>query len=200
MSAPLCRSQRAGEAGTFASALCHARAIGFVTGAFHGQGHLVTQLGVLLPEVCGTGATREVCWATSSHSTLPFFPLSSQPSRSFLRYHSNLARLQSSNLPGWRWATIKQVALDRLSRSLHSDVCDSDGCCDAVLHSTISGREGRRERAALNISSSIRFRFDRFRFVDLLRFAPVAVLPRRSTRFETILSFIPSRPFGYDQV
>ena len=58
------------------------------------------------------------------------------------------------NLPGWRWATIKQVALDRLSRSLHSDVCDSDGCCDAVLHSTISGREGRRERAALNISSS----------------------------------------------
>ena len=57
------------------------------------------------------------------------------------------------NLPGWRWATIKQVALDRLSRSLHSDVCDSDGCCDAVLHSTISGRGSRRERAALNISS-----------------------------------------------
>ena len=61
----------------------------------------------------------------------------------------------SINLPGWRWATIKQVALDRLSRSLHSDVCDSDGCCDAVLHSTISGRGSRRERAALNISSSI---------------------------------------------
>jgi hypothetical protein len=56
------------------------------------------------------------------------------------------------NLPGWRWATIKQVALDRLSRSLHSDVCDSDGCCDAVLHSTISGRGSRRERAAPNIS------------------------------------------------
>ena len=46
------------------------------------------------------------------------------------------------------------MALDRLSRSLHSDVCDSDGCCDAVLHSTISGRGSRRERAALNKSSS----------------------------------------------
>ncbi len=57
------------------------------------------------------------------------------------------------NLPGWRWATIKQVALDRLSRSLHSDVCDSDGCSTAVVHSTISGRESRRERAALNIST-----------------------------------------------
>ena len=56
------------------------------------------------------------------------------------------------NLPGWRWATITKVALDRLSRSLHSDVCDSDGCCDAVLHSTISGRGSRRERAALNTS------------------------------------------------
>ena len=58
------------------------------------------------------------------------------------------------NLPGWRWATIKQVALDRLSRSLHSDVCDSDGCNDVVVHSTISGRGSRRERAALNNSSS----------------------------------------------
>ena len=54
------------------------------------------------------------------------------------------------NLPGWRWATIKQVALDRLSRSLHSDVCDSDGCCDAVVHSTISGSGNRRTRAVPN--------------------------------------------------
>ena len=60
------------------------------------------------------------------------------------------------NLPGWRWATIKQVALDRLSRSLHSDVCDSDGCNDVVVHSKISGRGGRRERAALN-DTSIKF-------------------------------------------
>ena len=55
------------------------------------------------------------------------------------------------NLPGWRWATITKVALDRLSRSLHSDVCDSDGCRDAVVHSTISGRRGRRLCAAPNI-------------------------------------------------
>ena len=68
------------------------------------------------------------------------------------RCSSSLKRPWLVNLPGWRWATIKQVALDRLSRSLHSDVCDSDGCCDAVLHSTISGRGSRRERAALNIS------------------------------------------------
>ena len=54
------------------------------------------------------------------------------------------------NLPGWRWAAITKVALDRLSRSLHSDVCDSDGCCDAVVHSTISGRGNRRTRAVPN--------------------------------------------------
>ena len=55
-----------------------------------------------------------------------------------------------SNLPGWRWAAITKVALDRLSRSLHSDVCDSDGCCDAVVHSTISGSGNRRTRAVSN--------------------------------------------------
>ena len=55
------------------------------------------------------------------------------------------------NLPGWRWATITKVALDRLSRSLHSDVCDSDGLRDAAIHSTISGSGGRRDRATSNI-------------------------------------------------
>ena len=57
------------------------------------------------------------------------------------------------NLPGWRWATIMQVVLDRLSRSLHSDVCDSDGCRDAVAHSRISGRGTRRSRAVPNYST-----------------------------------------------
>ena len=61
----------------------------------------------------------------------------------------------TDNLPGWRWAAIKKVALDRLSRSLHSDVCDSDGCCDAVVHSTISGSGNRRTRAVPNISKEI---------------------------------------------
>jgi len=78
------------------------------------------------------------------------------------------------NLPGWRWATIKQVALDRLSRSLHSDVCDSDGCCDAVLHSTISGRGSRRERAAPNISPK------RSGLVRWLRFYFFILRPSRS--------------------
>jgi len=58
------------------------------------------------------------------------------------------------NLPGWRWAMITKVALDRLSRSLHSGVCDSDGYCNAVVHSTISGSGGRRARASSNASSS----------------------------------------------
>ena len=69
------------------------------------------------------------------------------------RFHRNPLLVCLFNLPGWRWATIKQVALDRLSRSLHSDVCDSDGCNDVVVHSKISGRGGRRERAALNNTS-----------------------------------------------
>ena len=59
------------------------------------------------------------------------------------------------NLPGWRWAAITKVALDRLSRSLHSDVCDSDGCCDAVVHSTISGSGNRRTRAVPNIPQNL---------------------------------------------
>ena len=66
------------------------------------------------------------------------------------RCHSCLGAILLSNLPGWRWATIKQVALDRLSRSLHSDVCDSDGCSDAVVHSRISGCGNRRVCAVPN--------------------------------------------------
>ena len=57
---------------------------------------------------------------------------------------------KKSNLPGWRWAMITKVALDRLSRSLHSGVCDSDGYCNAVVHSTISGRGRRRACASSN--------------------------------------------------
>ena len=66
---------------------------------------------------------------------------------------SKLARPTPRNLPGWRWAAITKVALDRLSRSLHSDVCDSDGCCDAVVHSTISGSGNRRTRAVPNYAT-----------------------------------------------
>ena len=59
-----------------------------------------------------------------------------------------IVRPEAVNLPGWRWAMITKVALDRLSRSLHSDVCDSDGLRDAAIHSTISGSGGRRDCAA----------------------------------------------------
>ena len=50
---------------------------------------------------------------------------------------------------------ITKVALDRLSRSLHSDVCDSDGLRDAAIHSTISGSGGRRDCAASNNHQTI---------------------------------------------
>ena len=66
------------------------------------------------------------------------------------------------NLPGWRWATITKVALDRLSRSLHSDVCDSDGCRDAVVHSRISGRGNRRFRAVPNyFNTTVTVRYEK---------------------------------------
>ena len=74
------------------------------------------------------------------------------PTSGFDGNHGCITRMSARNLPGWRWATITKVALDRLSRSLHSDVCDSDGCCDAVAHSRISGRGSRRSRAAPNIN------------------------------------------------
>ena len=84
---------------------------------------------------------------------LIFFPT---PPALHLGEGANRSRqLWLCNLPGWRWATITKVALDRLSRSLHSDVCDSDGLRDAAIHSTISGRGSRRDRAASNIIQSI---------------------------------------------
>ena len=33
--------------------------------------------------------------------------------------HRYVPKQERCNLPGWRWATIIQVVLDRLSRSLH---------------------------------------------------------------------------------
>jgi hypothetical protein len=42
------------------------------------------------------------------------------------------------NLPGWRWARIKQLALVGLSSSRHSEVCNALGCTSGVAHSIIS--------------------------------------------------------------
>ena len=140
------------------------------------------------------------------------FPVRSHPSWSAdVAIHTD-SEWNTINLPGWRWATIKQVALDRLSRSLHSDVCDSDGCNDVVVHSKISGRGGWRERAALNNSSSKQSRrSSRLRYLNsafwrgsfilssigwrLLRLSPCYHSSPLSMKL-----IIPSRPFGYDQV
>ena len=53
------------------------------------------------------------------------------------------------NLPGWRWAGIKQLALVGSSSSLHSEACKALGGSDGVVHSRISG-SGSRVRAAAN--------------------------------------------------
>ena len=88
-------------------------------------------------------------------SNVNYFSARSHPSRSAdVAIHTD-GHCCPFNLPGWRWATIKQVALDRLSRSLHSDVCDSDGLRDAAIHSTISGSGGRRDRATSNRSKLV---------------------------------------------
>jgi hypothetical protein len=53
------------------------------------------------------------------------------------------------NLPGWRWAGIKQLALVGSSSSLHSEACKALGGSDGVVHSRISGSDGC-VRAAVN--------------------------------------------------
>ena len=120
----------------------------------------------------------------------------------------------SGNLPGWRWAMITKVALDRLSRSLHSDVCDSDGLRDAAIHSTISGRGSRRDRAASNSLTTNPFQpgcvvgvfcVPRHRrenctptFLDAPTPAWSILCVWLFLRQASVC--IPSRPFGYDQV
>ena len=47
------------------------------------------------------------------------------------------------NLPGWRWAGIKQLALVGSSSSLHSEACKALGGSDGVIHSRISDSGGR---------------------------------------------------------
>ena len=42
------------------------------------------------------------------------------------------------NLPGWRWARIKQLVLVGLSSSRHSEVCNALGGPIRVAHSIIS--------------------------------------------------------------
>ena len=58
------------------------------------------------------------------------------------------------NLPGWRWAGIKQLALVGSSSSLHSEACKALGGSDGVIHSRISD-SGVRVRANTNLYSRI---------------------------------------------
>ena len=50
--------------------------------------------------------------------------------------------LSHLNLPGWRWAGIKQLALVGSSSSLHSEACKALGGSDGVIHSRISDSGG----------------------------------------------------------
>ena len=50
--------------------------------------------------------------------------------------------LSHVNLPGWRWAGIKQLALVGSSSSLHSEACKALGGSDGVIHSRISDSGG----------------------------------------------------------
>ena len=50
------------------------------------------------------------------------------------------------NLPGWRWARIKQLALVGLSSSWHSEVCNALGDSFGVAHSKISDCGNPRTR------------------------------------------------------
>ena len=76
------------------------------------------------------------------------------------------------------------MALDRLSRSLHSDVCDSDGLRDAAIHSTISGSGGRRDCATSNISKSTDIERRKMRHHE-----GVHVLPKYVSRSVNVLRF-----------
>ena len=61
------------------------------------------------------------------------------------------------NLPGWRWAGIKQLALVGSSSSLHSEACKALGGSDGVVHSRISGSGDLRSRSCQPSVSRIRF-------------------------------------------
>ena len=51
-----------------------------------------------------------------------------------------------SNLPGWRWARIKQLALVGSSSSLHSEACKALGDSSGAVHSKISVCDISRSR------------------------------------------------------
>ena len=88
------------------------------------------------------------------------------------------------NLPGWRWAGIKQLALVGSSSSLHSEACKALGGSDGVIHSRISG-SGDCVRAGTNKASiSLRVRKTshnpRFWIISWTRSPAAGALPQDS--------------------
>ena len=57
-----------------------------------------------------------------------------------------MSALPLDNLPGWRWARIKQLVLVGLSSSRHSEVCNALGGPFGVAHSIISDNGISRPR------------------------------------------------------
>lgn len=81
-------------------------------------------------------------------------PLPERGTRTLLKSISPHGRLQIMkyrtfdwiNLPGWRWAKIKQFALDGSSCSLHTEVSKAHGGSFGVVHSKISVCGNSRSR------------------------------------------------------
>ena len=102
------------------------------------------------------------------------------------------------NLPGWRWARIKQLALVGLSSSWHSEACNALRDSTGVAYSEISVRGNQRTRGC-----------QQNYIVEPLSSEPRKIemghgLPRydlvSTAHVSMVKADIPSRPFGYDQV
>ena len=59
-----------------------------------------------------------------------------------------------TNLPGWRWARIKQLVLVGLSSSWHSEDCNALGGPFRVAHSIISVCGNMRSRGCQHLASA----------------------------------------------
>ena len=127
----------------------------------------------------------------------------------------------ASNLPGWCWAEIQQLALVGSSSSLHSEACNALGASDGVIHSSIS-LEVISLRAMTNrmhISKLFGNNIFKIYVLGLWQIFSVAKFTgdvvsycnfrkKENTRHQFTqmqhlrdpLHTIPSRPFGYDQV
>ena len=74
---------------------------------------------------------------------------------STLAYFSTATYTQQMlNLPGWRWARIKQLALVGSSSSLHSEVCKALRGSSGVVYSKISGCGNTRTRGCQHLGTS----------------------------------------------